>query len=74
MKRHFVTFYSPGTMVAEQSTQEIESWDPDTAKAMMADICERYDAHPYGFRFTTRERCPSNRRLAIRTPLKRSFT
>ncbi len=56
MKRHFVTFYSPGTFVGEQSTKEIESWDPEKAREMMADIEARYGATPYGFRFTTRKR------------------
>ena len=56
MKQHFVTFYSPGTMVGEQSTREVESWDPEKARAMMPEITERYDAVPYGFRFTTRKR------------------
>lgn len=56
MRRHFVTFYSPGTMLAEQTTQDIDSWDPVKAKAMMDDIRERHGATPYGFRFTTRER------------------
>lgn len=56
MQKHFVTFYSPGTFVAETSERPIDSWDIDTAKAMAAGITERYGATPYGFRFTTRER------------------
>lgn len=27
MRKHQVTFYSPGTFVSESSTQPIESWD-----------------------------------------------
>lgn len=60
MKQHFVTFYSPGTFVAESTTKPIDAWDAEVAKAMMADIKERYGATPYGFRFTTRGRGPDD--------------
>lgn len=60
MKQHFVTFYSPGTFVAEQSTQPIKSWDPILAKSMADNVKERYAATPYGFQFTTRERGPDD--------------
>ena len=53
---HFVTFYSPGTFVAEISTRPIAAWDVELAKQMARDIKERYEAKPYGFRFTTRSR------------------
>jgi hypothetical protein len=56
MEQHFVTFYSPGSFVAEESTKPISAWDPDEAKEMARTITERYDATPYGFRFTTRRR------------------
>jgi hypothetical protein len=56
MKAHFVTFYSPGTFVAEETTNPIASWDVELAKQMARDIKERYGAVPYGFRFTTRTR------------------
>jgi hypothetical protein len=56
MKKHFVTFFSPGTFVAEQTTKEIDSWNVDKAMEMSGEILERYQALPYGFQFTTRER------------------
>src|SRR4051812_893169 len=56
MEAHFVTFYSPGTFVAEDTTKPIELWDVDAAVKMARDIHERYNAVPYGFRFTTRTR------------------
>ena len=56
MKKHFVTFLSPGTFVAEQTTKEIDAWDVDQAIEMSRSISERYGAKPYGFYFTTRSR------------------
>jgi hypothetical protein len=56
MEQHFVTFYSPGTFVAEETTKPIASWDTDQAVAMARAVSERYDAKPYGFRFSTRAR------------------
>ena len=56
MIRHYVTFYSPGTIVAEKTTKEIERWDTEAAVKMFRSIKERHGAIPYGFFFTTRER------------------
>jgi hypothetical protein len=60
MKKHYVTFYSPGTLFAETTTREIDSWDVEKAKEMVPNIKERYGATPYGFSFTTRERTESD--------------
>lgn len=60
LQAHFVTFYSPGTFVAEMTTRPIERWSPELASEMMVKIHERYGAVPYGFRFTTRARGPDD--------------
>jgi hypothetical protein len=56
IQKHFVTFYSPGTFVAETTEKPIESWNIEQAKVMAREITERYNATPFGFRFTTRGR------------------
>ena len=56
MKAHFVTFYSPGTFVHEETTKPIDKWDVDMAVKMAAKVTERYDSRPFGFQFSTRER------------------
>lgn len=53
MRKHYVTFYSPGTFVAESSTLEIDSWDTAKAVAMSETIVARYNARPYCFVFST---------------------
>jgi hypothetical protein len=54
MRKHYVTFMSPGTLVSETTTKAIESWDVAVAAKMAADIVERHGAKPYGFMFSTR--------------------
>lgn len=56
MKKNYVTFYSPGTMVAETTRREIASWNVAKVLKILPDIEERYGAKPYGFRFTTMKR------------------
>jgi hypothetical protein len=56
MKKHYVTFSSPGTFISEQTTKPIDSWDVDLAVEMSKEIKERHGALPYGFHFSTRKR------------------
>ena len=56
MQQHFITFYSPGTFVPEETTKPIAAWSPKVAMRMAHAITERYAATPYGFQFTTRSR------------------
>jgi hypothetical protein len=56
MRKHYVTFYSPGTFVSESSTLSIEDWDTAKAVEMAKNIQERHGAKPYGFRWCRRDR------------------
>lgn len=71
ISKHFVTFYSPGTFCAEESTKPIESWDTAVALRMAADVTERHNARPYAFAFTTRSRGDSDldSKVTARSPL-----
>ena len=60
IEKHFVTFYSPGTFVAESSEKPIDSWNVQAAIKMARKIKERYGATPYGFKFSTRMRGDSD--------------
>jgi hypothetical protein len=57
-RRHFITFYSPGTLFSETTSKPIDDWDTRKAVAMAADITERHGSTPYGFRFETRACAP----------------
>lgn len=54
--QHYVTFYSPGTLVHETSTKEIDSWDVQKAREMAKGVMERHGATPFAFRFITKGR------------------
>jgi len=54
-KQNYVIFFSPGTIVAEQTIKEIDLWDTDKAVEMSKGIKERHGAVPYAFSFITRE-------------------
>lgn len=56
MRQHFVTFYSLGTFLSETTCRPIDSWDITKSMEMARTIKERYDATPFGFRFSTHER------------------
>lgn len=56
MKKHFVSFYSPGTFVSEETTEPVDNWDINAAVERAKTVLERHGATPYGFRFSTRTR------------------
>lgn len=60
VKKHFVTFLSPGTLFAETTEKPISKWDIKIAMKMAHTIKERYGATPYSFFFTTRARGPKD--------------
>lgn len=53
MRKHRVTFYSPGTLFSESSSYDIDSWDIAKAISLSEKVTERYGAKPYGFVFAT---------------------
>lgn len=56
IKKDYVEFLSAGTFVSESTTKEINGWDVNKALEIAKSITERYESHPYGFRFFTRGR------------------
>lgn len=56
MKKHFVTFFSPGTFFDEERERPVDSWDVAAASEMAHGIVERYNATPFAFQFSTRTR------------------
>jgi hypothetical protein len=56
MEKHYVHFLSPGTLVAEEDTKEIDAWSVDLAIILSKEITQRYGAKPYCFYFTTKRR------------------
>lgn len=56
MKKHYIHFMSPGTFVSEETVIEVEKHDVNEAMDKARKIKERYNAKPYCFYFSTRER------------------
>lgn len=52
-RKHFVEFFSPGTLFSESRSKPIDSWDCGTAVELSNGVTERHGAKPYGFRFKT---------------------
>ncbi len=54
MRKHYATFYSPGTLFSESTSVEVAERDPKLAVAELEKIVERYNAKPYAFTLETR--------------------
>lgn len=53
VRKHYVTFYSPGTFFTESTMKPIPDWDTKVAVEMSKKVLERHNAKPYAFRFST---------------------
>jgi hypothetical protein len=56
MEKHFIEFYSPGTIISETNLIEINSWDVNKAVELSKNIVQRHNSKPYGFKFITKSR------------------
>ena len=57
VQQNYVTFLSPGTLVAEERTKPVDLWDVGQAVEMSKSVTGgRYGATPFAFYFTTRGR------------------
>jgi hypothetical protein len=54
IEKHYVVFFSPGTLVSETSSKPVKSWDTEAVTLLWQGIEQRHGAKPYGFRFETR--------------------
>lgn len=56
MQKNFVTFYSPGTFIAETTTLPVSEWSVEEALKLADTVIERHGATPFAFRFIIRSR------------------
>ena len=56
MKKHFVTFYRPGTFVAETVVREVDGWNLDEARNAYDNLDDFMRTNCYGFQFFTKGR------------------
>ena len=55
IEKHFAVFNSPGIIMSEQTTVEVDYWNIDNAIERARGIVERHGARPYGFFFKTKQ-------------------
>lgn len=53
MRKHYVTFLSPGTFVSEETRRPVASHSVSEAVGAAHSVTERHGAKPYAFYFTT---------------------
>ncbi len=69
LRQHFVTFYSPGTFVHEETTKPMIKWDIKVAQQGAQGIVERHGARPFAFQFSTRASKELESQIVNRSPL-----